>query len=1082
MAHNDAGSDGIIDLSFDDDFWGLELSDDVAGTDSISDAFLKYIKESWICNDGKVDVEWIAKSAGVSPEEVIYFLHGKGVIYQNPETWGMQEYSGWETADEYLSGNLWEKLRSAQQESKISGSARFDDNIKALKEHMPPEINPDDIYVNLGSPWFPPEYVDDFINYLLLPTPEYTGTERERETGRWRLPDKKKLSKNLRNISTFGTQRVPAISIIERTMNMRTIRVTDKVPSKGTESGFTEVINREETAAAVAKQRLIIGEFQRWVWQDERRKNDLKRIYCRKYCFNVVRKFNGSFLDFPGMSEKITLYPYQKNAVARILLTPNTLLAHDVGSGKTYIMIAAAMELQRLGMAKKCMFVVPNNLMTQWESIFRELYPEANIFLIEPKNMTSSRRNKTLQQVIENEYDGIIICQSCFDNIPLSKCDLDGAVSDENDAAGTDADFICFDELGIDRLFVDEAHCYKNVTYKTSIVRVLGIARKGSVKSDEMMRKVHYIQHENNGGGVVMATGTPITNSISDIFIFQKYLQNGELKLWDIAEFDSWVGNFAEKTTEVEIAVDTSQLRHAERLSKFHNIPELTTILSHIVDFHSIDGGEGLPQFDGYQNVIIPRTPALQAYLQEISRRADLISKKRVDPECDNMLKITVDGRKAALDLRLVEGPDPEGLKDHTGEGYRYGCPIERCKVTECASRVAGIYHRTKDERLTQLVFCDVSTPKKEFNLYDDLRQRLIDLGVAEEEIAYIHDADMYDEKKCEALYKDVREGVIRVLIGSTSKLGVGVNVQDLLVAVHHLDVPWRPADMVQREGRILRTGNKNKKVEIYRYITEGSFDAYSWQILETKQRFIADILSGNIRNRSGSETDDTVLDYRMVKALALDDPLLKSREEMRIELSRLAGIYSEHIEKLRSLHQRYWELPDLIAEKELELSTCVSDCAFLEKNAYDLLTDKEKSRLDKQREGLEKVLPDALREYVKKKGNMIAFEGYRGFRILLPAEMDAKNPYLLLEREGRYEVDLHGYQDGISGIMARIDGYLDHLGEKVAEMQHEKDQLEQKLANVEHEIAEERKYADEIDAYETKLSELDERLGIIDE
>ncbi|MBR0457315.1 MAG: DEAD/DEAH box helicase family protein [Firmicutes bacterium] len=921
----DPVADGYIDLSL--DMSVLTSSECAEGMDradaavSIPDALIRCIRDT-----GQVDIEQIAAIAEAKPEKVIETLRGS--IYQNPDTWDYEPYKGWETADEYLSGNLRYKLVKARMASKIYGRG-FADNVRALEAVMPPETKAEDIYVTLGSPWIPAEIIDDFINDLIQPHSyhRFKGTRHDEEIGSWELPDKFRLKHYVRNTSTFGTDRLDALHILEKTLNMKTIRITDEVPSATSKSGKKRVINREDTAAAQEKQKLIIAEFRRWIWQDEDRKKKLLKIFESRYACSIARRFDGRFLEFPGMAEGAELYPYQKNAVARILFTPNTLLAHDVGAGKTYIMIAAAMERRRLGMADKCMFVVPNNLVSQWRSIFLSLYPAAALLCVEPKDMNPDRRNQTMRNIRDGAFDGIIIAYSCFDRIPLSKqahldelkeqrdemLKIKGRKStvtarfrqklekltkqiseltlDEDPAKG----MICFNELGIDSLFVDEAHNYKNVSVSTSITGVYGISQNGSSKCDSMMDKVHFVQKTHNGGGVVMATGTPITNSISDVYVFQKYLQSGELQLLGLQTFDSWVGMFAEKTTEFEIAVDTGSYRLATRFARFHNIPQLTTILASIADFHPLDASDDIPKFDGYADITIPRSTALREYLEDISKRADKVHNHEVKQEEDNMLKITVDGRKAALDIRLVQEADENAV---------YGAPVGRCKVSECAECVARIWHSTKADRLTQLVFCDTSTPKAGFNIYDDLRRRLVDLGVYAAEVAYIHDAKT--DAKREKLFRSVREGEIRVLIGSTFKLGLGVNVQDRLIAVHHLDLPWRPADMVQREGRILRAGNRNAKVEIYRYISEGSFDAYSWQLLETKQRFITDILSGSIAGNSGSEVDDTVLNYAEVKALALGNPLLRSRVETRNELSRLSVLQRKSIENRLRLEQRY--------------------------------------------------------------------------------------------------------------------------------------------------------------------------------
>ena len=1067
---------------------------------SVSDALIRCIRDT-----GRVELSRIAESSGVTVLEAIEKL--RGAIYRNPDHWdGRSVDSGWEMADEYLSGNLRHKLIKARIAYKMY-KGTFKDNVEALEALLPPEMKAEDIYVSLGSPWLPTEIIDDFVNYLVQPH-DYNrckGTRHDEETGSWEIPDKCLYSRYVRNTNTFGTDRIDAVHILERTLNMRTIRVTDEVPSKTSKSGTKRVLNREETVAAQEKQKLIIAEFRRWIWQDESRKQKVKKIFENKYGCTVARHFDGRFLEFPGLSDEVELYPYQKDAVARILFTPNTLLAHDVGAGKTYIMIAAAMELRRMHMADKCMFVVPNNLTQQWCSIFTHLYPDADLMCIEPKDMDPDRISQTLLRARNNSFDGIIIAYSCFDRIPLSRQAHIDTLKAERDemlaikhrkkkvtgkfnkkleklqkelgelAASADParDLICFNELGVDRLFIDEAHNYKNISIDTSIYGVYGISRKGSSKCDSLMDKVHYIQKTHNGGGIVMATGTPITNSISDIYVFQKYLQSGELELLGLQSFDSWVGMFAEKTTEFEIAVDTGSYRLATRFSRFHNIPELTTILASIADFHSMEGDSDIPVFEGYTDVVIPRSDALKVYLEEIASRADRVHERKVRREEDNMLKITSDGRKAALDIRLVEEFPAQDILEN---GYAYGRPIGRCKVSECAERAAAIWYRTRESRLTQLIFCDTSTPKAGFNIYDDLRQRLINFGVDASDIVYIHDATT--EAKRERLFRNVREGKVRILIGSTFKLGLGVNVQDRLVAIHHLDLPWRPADMVQREGRILRAGNINEKVEIYRYITEGSFDAYSWQLLETKQRFIIDILSGTVAGRSGSEVDDTVLDYAEVKALALGNPLLKSRVETRNEISRLSVLQRKSIETRLRLEQRYSELPDKIDAKKIELDICMSDATYLKSEGRDLyrnLSSPDKKRFAAWRKEIREYLGYCLYDYVMKPKDE-ALMDYRGFTIVLPAGMDEKHPYLCLVREGRYRVDM---SDKETGLLIRIDNYLDRFDEQVEKVRRQKEILEQELHETEAELSKAESYADMIEEYTARLNEIDDELGV---
>lgn len=817
--------------------------------DSISDGLIYSLS-----NLGRVDIEYISSITGEDYKTIIGTL--KGSIYQNPETWGECFYKGWETAEEYLSGNMMRKWKAAKKADK-EYNGYFADNIKAIEKVLPPTVATKDIYVTLGSPWVPADIIDDFIIHLFGSSeryPVYDGnrilvlesykTLHDEITGTWEIPFKNRYNHDVKVTRTYGTDRINALHILERTLNMKSVAVTDEVVCNTNSSGKKRVINQSETILAIEKQNKMIKAFQKWIWEDERRKERLEMIFENNFSCVRRRIFDGSFLRFPDMSPAINLYPYQKDAVARILFTPNTLLAHDVGAGKTYVMIAAAMEMRRMGLSKKNMFVVPNNIVGQWKNMFYAMYPNANLLSVEPKSFTPSKREGVLERIRDEDFDGIIIAYSCFEQIPLSKEYYKNQLIDEQELIAEIAgkknkatsrlkkkqeavskalselsvamddlyNGVYFDDLGITRLFVDEAHNFKNVPIETKADKVLGVSASGSKKCQDMMDKVRMVQKKNDGAGVVFATGTPITNSITDAFIMQMYLQSGELAMLDLQSFDSWIGMFAERSTEFEIDVDTSSYRLATRFSKFHNLPELTSLLSSIADFHQVDTSAGIPQIDGYTDALISKTNEFADYLKDISQRAEDVRKGYVSRKDDNMLKITTDGRKAALDLRLV---DPSAM-------FTY-----QSKVARCVENVADIYFKTTAQKSAQIIFCDTSTPKTGFNIYDEVKAMLQSKGVPSDKIAFIHDAQT--EAQRNTVFAKVRKGDIRVLLGSTVKLGLGVNIQDKLIALHHIDVPWRPADMTQREGRILRQGNTNSKVQIFRYITEGSFDAYSW-------------------------------------------------------------------------------------------------------------------------------------------------------------------------------------------------------------------------------------------------------------
>lgn len=1057
---------------------------------------------------GKVDIEYISSITGEDYKTIITTL--KGAIYQNPDTWGECFFKGWETADEYLSGNIRQKLRTATQANK-DYYGYFQDNVDAISKILPPVVAADDIYVTLGSPWVPTEIIDDFIDYLFgEPCISFSGsssyqgnhdpnlkTVHDEATGTWEIPYKSRFYHSVAVRGTYGTDRLEGLYILEKTLNMKTVSVTDEVQSAVTSSGKARVINKKETLAAIEKQKKMIQEFRNWVWKDASRASRLKSIFENKYACLKRRMYNGSFLNFPGMSEKVSLYPYQKNAVARIIFSPNTLLAHDVGAGKTYTMIAAGQELKRMGLSKKNMYVVPNNIVLQWKDIFMSMYPNAKILVVEPKNFTPGKRQAILEDIRDLDYDGIIIAYSCFSLIPISreyyKNELilqkkiventlkmpnkaNSRLKKKKEKIQKELDEIVFslpegekqvyfDELGITRLFVDEAHNFKNVPIETQTDNVLGISAAGSKKCRDMLEKVHIVQKNNDGKGVVFATGTPITNSLTDAFIMQTYLQSGELAMLDLQSFDGWIGMFTERVTDFEIDVDTNSYRMATRFSKFHNLPELTALLSSIADFHQLGDEAGIPEHDGYVDTLIPKTPDFQAYLDNISKRADDVRLRRVGRKDDNMLKITTDGRKAALDLRLA---DDKALFTLTS------------KVMRCAENAANIYNATGSTKGTQLVFCDISTPKNGFNMYDELKRLLLRLGVPEQDIAYIHDAgtDAVREK----LFEKVRKGEIRILIGSTLKLGLGVNVQEHLVAMHHLDVPWRPADMTQREGRILRQGNLNKKVFIYRYITEGSFDAYSWQLLETKQKFITDILSGSLSVRSGTDVDDTVLDYAEVKALAVGNPLVKQRVEAANELMRYTSLQNSAVEAREAMEKELLELPPKISHQKEMIDKCERDRVFsfdreiadwnaarAKKNALMQAADAEKRK--SVREKIHKALLD---NELKSKEHELMI--YRGFNVVLPANMVTEKPFVYLQHDGKYSVELG---DNEIGNLIRIDNFIDDFGKYLDKLRTGLAKFEDRKKDLEIELAKEENYLDQIENYKQKVADLDRQLGV---
>ena len=1062
---------------------------------------------------GLVDIEFISAVTGEEMKTVIENL--KGSIYQNPLHWGECYYKGWETSDEYLSGNLMHKLAIAQAANNEYPGI-FDSNIKALKELAAPELNTDEIYVTLGSPWVPTDIIDDFILHLIgidkvndiypeaaepFLQSQYS-VRHDAVTGMWEIPEKTRFRKSREhgkyeeyNYSIYGTHRMDMLYLLENILNMKTIAIYDN-PDPNSK---IRIINQSETVKILEKQEKMIAEFRKWVWEDEKRKARLQGAYCRRYGNIRKRVFDGSFLDLPDMNPEIQLRKHQKDSIARIIFSPNTLLAHDVGAGKTYTMIAAGMELRRLGKSQKNLYVVPNNILSQWVEMFKKMYPNANLLVVNNKNFCLHKRTETLNRIINEDFDAILMTYSCFDILSLSKkyykefyeerlAMLDKASTSFYSKADIDrkrksvlhlmerlqedmSKNVCeipFDELGINTLFVDEAHNYKNVPLESGIIRVKGFNKAGSRKCEGMMDKVHCVQRQNNGGRVILATGTPITNSITDIFVLQKYLQDGELEFLGIQNFDSWVGMFAKKTTEFEIDIDTNSYHLATRFARFHNVPELTAILSSIADFYHVDQSVGIPELDGYTDSVRVGGDDFKEFLRDISTRADDVRNKRVDKTKDNLLKITTDGRKAALDMRLIDlafGLDPDS------------------KVFRCAENIMDIYERTRDKKLIQMVFCDSSTPKFGFNLYDELKGLLVAMGMPENEIAFIHDAD--SESKKSLLFRDLQNGLVSVVIGSTFKMGLGVNVQKRLTALHHLDVPWRPADIVQREGRILRQGNECENVEIHRYITKGSFDAYSWQLLESKQRFISQILSGHITVREGEDVDETVLNYAEVKALAVGNPLIKRRVELVNDLDKYKILHRDYIEERMKKKRTLAEIPELIENQTQRIEKTKQDIAFVAANGN---TYKEMD-LEEQR-AIREAIYAAVKTHINKPFERKVLT-YQGFDVVVPARMQPKVPkakdekeallktpipYVYVKRCGTYYLEI----ETMLGITKRLNNLLENLDFRRSNMEKELDRLKFQKEMLEKELSvEDSSYLDEIQALTKEIQKIDEELGL---
>ena len=1042
---------------------------------SISDGLVYSLK-----NKGKVDVYYISEITGTTPLDVVTTL--RGTIYKDPEEVTDDRYEGYVTKDQYLNGNLLHKLQVAKEVNFYA--LIYDDNIRLLKEKIRERniVDSDEIFVTLGSPWVPVEYIEQFIRHLLfseLRWKPFLRVSRSTRNGLWKVESSYGLL-SLANYSTYGTREDTAISLIQKTLNQVEIVYYDYTYVNGVR---TRVKNQSKTLELLEKQRLILEEFRKWIFVDKDRKKKVTDIYNNTYCTNFTQEYDGSFLDFPDLNPEVKLYDYQRNAVARIILGKNTLLAHDVGSGKTYEMICAAHELHRMGLSKKTMIVVPNDILVQWENLYKYLYPSAHIMVVYPKDFTPAKREFTLLRMRDECFEAILIGYSSFDMLHLSpefrKRDLKEIlrVSYQNVGLLANAKFldsldkkygfnnpeeIYFEDLGINYFFLDECQNYKNITIRTNI-NAIGVNTSGSDKCDEMYAKVRLIQRNNGGKGIVFASGTPITNSISDIYVIQKCLQEAELAFLGLSHFNSWICSFAEKVERFEVDVDTSNYRLVSRYVDFQNLPELAALLSSIADFHMIDKEKELPSFNGYVDVKIAPTKEFLNFLEDISARADLVRSRRpriikpaehkVDEVKDNMLVITTDGRKGALDIRLVD------------ENASFS---KNSKVYECAKRVFFIYQEYNNVLGTQLVFCDTSTPKDGFNVYDELKRLLISFGIKDDEIAYIQTANT--KAKRDALFKKVNKGLVRVVIGSSSKLATGVNVQERLIAIHHIDVPWRPSDMVQREGRILRQGNTNKEVFIYRYITEKSFDAYSWQILENKQTFISSLLSNELINRDSKDLEENVLSYAEVKALAVGDPRIKLRVETANSISRLKILSNAFNKEREKTIAEMNNIKNYHSQWKNHYKNTHEDYLFGQKEENAKIEDEEKRKLIRG-EIYQHIVNNMYNTYEEDIG------AYRGFRIITPSyQLNGKDQYVYLEHLNRYKLTIG---DSVVGFLTRIDNFIDGL-DKVHEEEVKSYRSKIKLyKDGEVFLQKPNPYTSEIADLTRKLEAIDKDLGI---
>lgn len=932
----------------------IRAQKDITSADTPADALAISIGEK-----GHVDLTYMAELLGKSGQEDEVAKALKGVIFRDPQE--ENEQMAWKTADEYLSGDVRSKLRLAMLA--VSRDSEYEANVQALQAAQPKDLTASEIDVRLGATWIDQEYIQEFMHDTFH-TPYYL---RERitvtfvsTTGEWRVNAKNAISYNDVNAYTqYGTSRMNAYAILEQTLNLRSVTVYDRVTDA---DGTTRsIVNPKETMLAQQKQSSIKEVFAGWIWKDPQRRMALEQKYNER--FNCLRpaEFSGDHIQFVGMNPLIGLRTHQKNAIAHILYGGNTLLAHEVGAGKTYTMAAAAMESKRLGLCQKSLFVVPNHLILQWANEFQYLYPAANLLVATKKDFETANRKKFCARIATGDYDAIIIGHSQFERIPVSAerqerllqkqmDEIETAIQESVMAQGQSFtikqlektkksltlrleklraqerkdDVVTFEELGVDRLFVDEAHAYKNLFLYTKMRNVAGLSASEAQKSSDMFMKCQYMDELTSGKGIVFATGTPVSNSMVELYTMMRYLQYEELQKRGLTQFDAWASVFGETVTASELAPEGTGYRTKTRFAKFFNLPELMNLFKQAADIQTSDQLK-LPVPEAQTHTVVVQPSELQKEMvANLSERAALVHNGSVDPSQDNMLKITSDGRKIGLDQRLMNPLLPDDPKS---------------KVNTCVQNILQIWKDGEANQLTQLVFCDNSTPKSDgtFNVYDDVKNKLIEAGIPEEEVAFIHDADTEIKKK--ELFSKVRGGQVRVLIGSTQKMGAGTNVQTKLIAVHHLDVGWRPADMTQRNGRIIRQGNTNPVVQIYNYVTEGTFDAYLWQTLENKQKFISQIMTSKSPVRSCEDVDEQVLSYAEVKALCAGDDRIKEKMDLEVEVARLKMLKAEHQSAQYRLEDRLLKVfPEQIKKKqeliqalEEDMETAIQHPAFTE-------------------------------------------------------------------------------------------------------------------------------------------------------
>ena len=1049
----------------------------VTQVDTASEALAVSIGER-----AKVDLPFMARLTGKAEDEIVADL--QGVIFLDPLE------QTWQTADEYLSGNVRAKLRVAQTAAESDPS--FAVNVEALQAAQPKDLDASEIDVRLGTTWVDKAYIQRFM-IELLGIPYY---EQRRihvnyapQTAEWSIDGKSLLSENVNNYMKYGTRRAPALKILEDTLNLRDTRVYDVVQD---ENGREKrELNQKETTIAQQKQQAIKDAFHDWVWKDPTRRHELVTRYNELFNSTRPREYDGSHIVFDGMNPEITLREHQRNAIAHVLYGGNTLLAHQVGAGKTFEMVAAAMESKRLGLCQKSMFVVPNHLTEQWASEFLRLYPSANILVTTKKDFEKAKRKQFCARIATGDYDAVIIGHSQFEKIPISQERQERLLREQIDeiAAGIEEmerengerftikrmeatrkslearleklkadekkdDVVTFEELGVDRLFVDEAHAFKNGFLATKMRNVAGIATSESQKSTDMFLKCRYMDELTGGRGVIFATGTPVSNSMTELYTMQRYLQYGTLEKMGLIHFDAWASTFGETVTAIELAPEGTGYRARTRFAKFFNLPELMAMFKEVADIKTADQLHLPVPNAHYETMAVKPSVYQEEMVEALSERASKVHSGAIDPKEDNMLRITSDGRKLGLDQRLMNPllPDEPGSK-----------------VNACMENILRIYKEGDAQKLTQLVFCDLSTPHGDgsFNVYDDIRDKLVASGIPKEEIQFIHDADTEIKKK--DLFAKVRSGQVRILFGSTQKLGAGTNVQDRLIALHDLDAPWRPGDLEQRAGRIVRQGNMNPDVRIYRYVTEKSFDSYLWQTIENKQRFISQIMSSKSPVRACDDVDETALSYAEIKALCAGDPRIKEKMDLDIEVAKLRLMKADYQSNQFKLEDQILkQYPEEIRQAQERAKGYRADMALLEahplpKDGFVGMAIKEKWIVDKEAAG--KMLLEACRL----SPHDMELGEYRGMKMTVDYDSYRQEVKLVLRGEMSHTVtmgtDVYGNLTRIENALANMPQKLEKAEERIAELER---QTEQAKAELGKPFAQEK-------ALEAKAARLDE-------